>query len=193
MKVCIDVFTKRHAWWMYKYGFKCVNGKNGEYYTTKVESDEAKRIERICRRKRLKYRQYEERWSRSSNYRANFFKAYEPPYRCRYCRKHLKKTDVFVDHIIPVGQSKTNINARMLLYLQNINNVNDVKNLAPSCEKCNKLKGDKMGFWVIRGILGKYTFYWILRYFFILVFIFGVILFILSPDNFLRLVFSFFQ
>jgi hypothetical protein len=67
-----------------------------------------------------------------------------------------------IDHIVPIAQVKKNTNARMLLYLQGISEVNDVRNLAPSCKKCNNKKDQKLGIWFIRGIFGKYKIYWII-------------------------------
>ena len=41
--------------------------------------------------------------------------------------------------------------------------VNDPKNLAPACSRCNKMKGAKGGIWLIRAKLGSYKWYWVLK------------------------------
>ena len=65
-----------------------------------------------------------------------------------------------VDHLIPVARAKKGGFARQMLKEEGIANVNDVRNLVPSCRRCNRRKGTKMGVWYIRGILGKYPVYW---------------------------------
>lgn len=191
MKVCVDIFPKKKMHWMNAYDFKEVQGRHGLYYTVKLDNEDAKKIIRVCRRKSIKFRTYEERWQRSSNYRSEFFKAYAPPYRCRYCRKFLKKEYMVIDHIVPVEQTKKNMNARMLLYIQGIDNVNHVRNLAPSCRKCNTKKGDKMGTWVLKGIMGKYPAYWAVRKAIWIMFFIGILIVLCQSMNFFESILSF--
>lgn len=148
---------------MKKYNIKSKPGPYGSYFTIEANAKERKDIERKAKRCGIKYRVYDKKWDRSSDYRSEFFKHNSEPFRCRYCNKKLKKNEVVVDHIIPVGKVKKNSFARTLLYIQGISTVNDYRNLAPACNKCNKKKSDQMGFWIIRGFLGKYRLYWILR------------------------------
>lgn len=44
-----------------------------------------------------------------------------------------------------------------------IANVNDVRNLAPACRRCNIKKGRKAGIWIVKAIVGKYEIYWMIR------------------------------
>ena len=44
-----------------------------------------------------------------------------------------------------------------------IANVNDVRNLAPACRRCNIKKGRKAGIWIVKAIVGKYEIYWVIR------------------------------
>ena len=74
----------------------------------------------------------------------------------------MKKEYLVVDHLVPVAKTKKSTLARNLLYVRGIDNVNDWRNLAPSCYRCNSRKSDKMGLWYIRGILGRYELYWVL-------------------------------
>lgn len=97
-----------------------------------------------------------------------------------------------VDHIIPVDKAKSSTKAKNLLALQGIKNVNDVKNLAPSCYDCNSRKGAKMGLWFIRGILGKYKWFWIVKnifLFFILILIMYILYYsLICNDEFLNFI-----
>lgn len=143
----IDIFGEPPSW------LKCekVNGPYGTYYRTRATREEARKI---TRRLHVKYRVYDERWARSEDYRQRFFASNRPPYRCVYCGRPLGKY-IQVDHIIPVGQTVKNPYARMLLEMRRIDNVNDPRNLAPSCAKCNRAKSDHIGLWPLRAWAGK--------------------------------------
>ena len=66
-----------------------------------------------------------------------------------------------IKRVLPVAKVKKNKNhARLLLKLKGIEDVNDLKNLVASCDKCNSTKRDKMGVWLIKAWIGKYDFYW---------------------------------
>ena len=67
-----------------------------------------------------------------------------------------------VDHIYPVYLAKTGKN--LWMRIAGIEDVNDVRNLAPACRRCNLKKVSKAGIWLIRGILGRYQIYWLLRW-----------------------------
>ena len=61
-----------------------------------------------------------------------------------------------------------------------IDNVNDVRNLAPACRKCNIKKGRKTGIWIIKAIVGKYELYWVIRRIFQLVFLALIVLLVIK-------------
>lgn len=85
-----------------------------------------------------------------------------------------------IDHIVPVGAVKKDIkNARAYLKIQGIDNVNDVRNLAASCQRCNASKRDKMGIWLFRAWIGKFRIYWTLRFAIRLLLFVSVLLFVL--------------
>lgn len=44
-----------------------------------------------------------------------------------------------------------------------IRDVNDPRNLVPSCAKCNSHKSAKMGLWIARGKIGQLTWLWMIR------------------------------
>lgn len=153
-KICIDLFTDRVLPWMKSYPFKKVDGPRGLYYTIEVSPQQKKDVLKRVARSHIRCRWYEKRWARSSGYRESFFRENPPPYRCRYCGRKLSKDRLVVDHVVPVAQAKKSKVARYLLTRRGIQNVNDTRNLAPSCFKCNRRKSDKLGIWYIRGRFG---------------------------------------
>lgn len=133
--------------------------KQGNYFINcyiKKPKKEIKRLKKIG----VKYSCYKVEFERASNYRNVFFARTKGPYMCRYCHRPLTKDKIYVDHVIPVSKTQKSAFARILLAIKGCNNVNDICNLAPACQKCNLKKSDKMGLWVIRGWLGKYSLYW---------------------------------
>ncbi len=81
-----------------------------------------------------------------------------------------------VDHIVPVHAVQTSPKARFYLQMLGCSTVNDIKNLAPSCPRCNKRKGSKMGVWVWKGIMGRHMLYWVFVYIFRILFLAGMLL-----------------
>lgn len=163
-QICIDLYTEKTYYWMTQYPLKKQTGIKWSYYTITTDKKNVGEITKNALKSHIKFNCYEKQWSRSSNYRVEFFKCYSPPFRCRYCNRKLTPDKVVVDHIVPVSKAKKSQNARHKLTIHGIKDVNDPKNLAPSCESCNKRKGNKMGLWYIRGILGKYKAYWVACY-----------------------------
>lgn len=165
-RYCIDVYVKRPRIFMWKYEFKRIgNKKKYHYYQTKLTRRKKEKLLRKLNRRQIRYRCYEERWGRSSDYRKNFLNAYEKPYRCRYCNRRLTEETMVIDHIIPVGAVKKDIkHARAYLNMQGMETVNDVRNLAASCQRCNASKRDKMGIWLFRAWIGKFRIYWLIRF-----------------------------
>lgn len=138
-------------------------GKN--MYRIQAEERKEHKIRRICRRRHYELkRTYPENLGRSDHYRRDFFSYYPRPlggYRCRYCHRRIPDKKLCIDHIYPVYRAKTGND--FWLRLLRIDDVNDVRNLAPACRRCNTKKGRNAGIWVLRAILGKYEAYWILR------------------------------
>mgnify|MGYP000850130085 CR=1 FL=1 len=158
----VNAYAYNHMKWMDKYNYTVKSNLYGAYFAFKVNENDKKMLLKQLKRHHIKYNIYDKKWERSSNYREQFFKYNCGPYRCRYCNKKISKSNVIVDHLYPIAAGKYRPNTRILLYMRNISNVNDVKNLVPSCYKCNSKKSDKLGLWYIRGILGKYKIYWII-------------------------------
>lgn len=165
-RYCYDVFPQSNTnivkmqKVMERHGFRQKENQYGIYFHIEVDGMDTAHIARILKRYKYKYRRYEKRWERNSNYRDQFFKYNHGPYHCAYCGKKLKTKDIEVDHLIPVAQTKKNFWAKFLLSIKAINNVNNPRNLVASCHKCNQKKLDKMGFWVLRGTLGRHKLFW---------------------------------
>lgn len=155
-ELCFDLFTNRYLKWMQPYHPKRIDNRGNPYYTIVVPYADRRKIIWKARLRGIRFRYYEKRWSRSTNYREAFFQNNRPPYFCRYCNRPLTANTMVIDHIVPVAKAKTSPYARMILSWQGIDDVNDVRNLAPSCRQCNSKKSDKMGLWCLEGWLGKY-------------------------------------
>lgn len=117
--------------------------------------------------------EYEETWLlpgkdayiRDSHYRKEFLQTKKHEWTiCAYCGLPKRTKNITVDHIIPVDKVKKSQYAKWLLKIFHIDNVNDKKNLAGACRKCNSKKGTKMGLWVLRGFIGKSSVVWIVRW-----------------------------
>lgn len=130
--------------------------------------DELKRVVRFCRRRLLPYHVSDDRMERKSGYRNRFLRETRGIlgtrlYLCAYCGKPLGASRLSVDHIIPVKQASSSRFYRRLLTWRRIRTVNDVRNLAPSCVRCNLRKSARGGWWVIRGIFGRHWWWVLLR------------------------------
>ena len=177
MKI-IDIYTERVPKWMKEYSLEKQENQYGTFYKTKLTNKQAAKLERQLTRRKIRFRSYDENLERSSNYRSVFFHNNKPPYRCRYCHKKITGKELEVDHIIPVSKAKKDVKVRTLMLVTGIHNINDPKNLAPSCISCNRRKSDNTGLWYVRGILGKYNLYWTFIKIFKLAFI-GILLFLI--------------
>ncbi len=162
-------YIKRNPRFFKKYGFKYeATGPHSGKWEHTVPEKWLPKIKRYCKKHGYEYMHYDEKYARSSNYRSEFFKHNKPKlfrrYQCAYCSKLLKKKDVTVDHLIPIGKVKYKISWRIIMHLCGIFNINSYRNLVCACEKCNSKKSDKTGFWLIRGALGKHLWFWIIFY-----------------------------
>ena len=160
-----EIYIQPDSRWFAKSKLRRIGATEHTDGSFSISAEDKGYITKVCDRYRLKCIWYRKEWTRSSNYRYTFFRFNKPPYRCRYCHKRLSKDKVEVDHLIPVGMAKKYGYARFLLRIRGIKNVNDSRNLVPSCHKCNERKRDRIFGWYIRGLLGKYKLYWFIRYF----------------------------
>ena len=87
-------------------------------------------------------------------------------YVCAYCGKLVRKKNMEVDHCIPVHSAKTNVFVRNYIRLLGLfqskeereEGINGTWNLVAACSNCNGEKSSKTGFWIVRGIIGRYLF-----------------------------------
>lgn len=138
--------------------------KGTNFYWEKSMSDDcldkAKEIKRFCRRRLLHCSIIDDSMERSTHYRSDYLKKHKGLfgtglYFCAYCHSPVRKHKMTVDHIVSVYNARTNKKYRRLLERLSIQNVNDVRNLAASCFKCNSRKSSDGGFWIVRGYFGK--------------------------------------
>lgn len=112
------------------------------------------------------------RFTRNDSYRQTFLRGKRglfgtrSLYCCSYCGRLLTRTQMQVDHCIPVEGAKSSRFVRTYIRLVGLfsdkktreQGINGLWNLVPSCPKCNNKKSDKRGLWVVRGIIGRYLF-----------------------------------
>lgn len=111
------------------------------------------------------------RFRRSENYRKKFLSRRKGlfgsrVYVCAYCGKLITERGMQVDHCIPVDAAKqsgfTRLYIRVLGLFQKpqdrADGINGLWNLVPSCPVCNGNKSNQTGFWVIRGMIGRFLF-----------------------------------
>ncbi len=161
---CNDKQRKKYRWKLRRYGLSY----DGEKYTGNLSKRRYNHLRSFCSQNHLRIRIDNGYGDRGTNYRQTYFKANKPFYRdlycCAYCGRIMRKRDITVDHIYPINQVRASIKLQNYLKRHGIANVNDEKNLTPSCPRCNKQKSDKMGSWIIRGKIGKIQLLWWLRW-----------------------------
>lgn len=129
---------------------------------------EVKRWRMYARKAGLFFECHDSRYERNSTYRSDFFRAYPPFYKdryfCVYCGRLLNPQRLEVDHIISVHAAADTMAGKRMLKRRKIEDVNDVRNLAASCRRCNRKKGSRLYGWVFRGYLGKSNKYQVVRW-----------------------------
>lgn len=133
--------------------------ENGKWRLQTSDDSHIEEILRFCKRKFLHIECIEDKYVRSTDYRKNFLQNYEKKdgryLRCAYCGRKLTVANMTVDHIIPIDKVQHKQKYRALMRLLGIKNINDIKNLTPACEKCNKKKGRKLKGFYLNGITGR--------------------------------------
>ena len=138
---------------------------HGQVWTADLTEAEARRVRRLAGRRHVFCHIYDMRYVRSDNYRQRFIRAFPPKhgkYRCVYCGRWVKTRDMTVDHVIPVyGVKRSHF---MRWKIRHYTDINDLRNLVPSCRRCNLKKGESTSFvWRWRARLGKHALYWRIR------------------------------
>lgn len=161
-----NIYNYRYDLYSNGFEFNKRSGNNS-FYEQMMSETSSKAWESFCRQNKLTCNVIPEQYTRSADYRKEYFKqavpAVEAKYRCAYCGKKLVYRDVTVDHIIPVNKMSYNKSARIIASRLGIENVNDPKNLVSACRKCNSKKGTKMGAWLWKGFFGKSEALWKIR------------------------------
>ena len=124
---------------------------------------------RKAREDKFVFNSAEKSFRRSTDYREKFVEANPGPWRCRYCHGKIDfEEQLTVDHVVPVDAvdpfgtypAWKRAAAHRLLGRIGARSVNDQINLAACCKRCNSSKGNRMGFWVVRGLLGSHAWFW---------------------------------
>lgn len=148
---------------------------DGVEYSGIVREKTLHRIKKYCSIHKYRFRIENNLGRRGSDYRRRYFIMNKPvfhdKYICVYCGKLLKKDDVTIDHLYPIGKASKSISYQKKLNRRGLKNINDGKNLVSACYKCNALKGTDTGIWILKGKIGLIYPLWIVRYFFRLVII----------------------
>lgn len=107
-------------------------------------------------------------FNRSTNYRADYLKKHKGffgIYACAYCGKLITRGEMQVDHIYPVNGSASKLSGKVFVTVGSIlgglqmkEGVNGNWNKTAACARCNNIKSDSAGTWVLRGYLGRILF-----------------------------------
>lgn len=179
MEIFFDIYAKKEEKWMKRYNILPIKGRYGNYYSVVLDNyADKKKLEKKLKYRHIRYRCYEKRYSRSFDYRQKFITENPPPYKCRYCNKDIDTENMVVDHVIPISKVKNTGYGRNMMNLLDIKDINDTKNLVPSCIRCNMKKDNHIGFWPVKAALGKYKTYWVVHD--IALFIFFVMMAVLA-------------
>ena len=148
----------RFSLWWKRYIFNPRSNGRGFYEKKDCSKWEKNKMFHFCRRRKLSLNAVPTQYTRSRNYRNEFFsknKTVSGRYRCAYCGRKLAREKITIDHIFPVHCREEYPAVRRRAALFGIRGSNDLKNLVPACRRCNLRKGPRMGWWIIKGFLGR--------------------------------------
>lgn len=184
----VDIHATKYSnnKWMRKIDATKQQSNKTIFWKAKIPESQKKKTQKILKKSHVRAVWYKKEWGRASNYRNIFLRSSKGPYRCRYCNKLLKSSKMQVDHIVPIDKMKKSTCTRKIMKLFGITNVNDPKNLASACSKCNARKGNNGGIWIVRGYLGQFRLYWIFLRIVQLIIILGLFLMVLFVWEYLQ-------
>lgn len=131
--------------------------------------DRIEKLAEIAEKKRWTFDTTETQWTRDPYTRDKFFRTHNDGkpdeygknkagkkvgfYRCAYCGKLVEKSQVEVDHIVPVNAVRANDSIyRDFLKDLGCESVNDSRNLVAACRECNQKKGASVDLkWIKAG------------------------------------------
>ncbi len=158
-----------------KAGFKFSSGR---YLKLVPQTTDLKKYSVWCKKRGLSFSWNKKKYTRNTSYRSKYFRnnygiLHSSIFLCAYCGKPIRKKKVVVDHLVSIKSCQENRIAKLYIKLFCNDDVNDIKNLVPSCKKCNLKKGTDTGLWWLLGKLGKHRVFW---YFILLTSLFSIIL-----------------
>ena len=138
---------------------------DGESHVGLLSARAYRRAAAYCERERIRYRLDNGFGDRGAGYRRAFFAAHPPhtragKYYCAYCGRKMARRAMTVDHIWPVDAASKDPAVQRRLRRMGCRSVNDPRNLAAACRRCNERKGAKTGWWVARGMIGRHPAVW---------------------------------
>lgn len=151
-------------------GRKFTKSRNGaRLFKAELTAGEYRKLQRLSRSyPGIRYMLDNSFSGRGRDYRQRFIEK-NPPYLggryfCSYCGKLIKLREMTVDHLYPVKKGSRSVRLQKKLKRAGFKDINDIRNLVPACEACNKKKGTKTGRWILRGRIGRNRWYWQLRW-----------------------------
>ena len=105
--ICFEVFpkggnvNKMRRYLVDRHCFTEKENKYGVFFTTEVPAMDAWQTKMMLTRRGYKYRSFDRRYERSTNYRKIFFDNNHGPYYCAYCGKILSAQEKAFIVIIP--------------------------------------------------------------------------------------------
>lgn len=173
----VEIITGRRFPFDKFQGVKQVSAK--KYLIKNLTKKEAKRFVRKARLHLFYAYYYDQIWERGKGYKKKWIiKNPADTYRCVYCHRKIPYKSITIDHVVPIHAAKQSRILQYILKARGFDNIDDERNLVPSCWRCNSLKGKSTSMiWIIKAFLGRYTFYWILFYAFCAFLVFSLLYF----------------
>lgn len=154
----------RFSLWWKRYIFNPRSNGRG-FYEKDCSKWEKNKMFHFCRRRKLSLDAVPTQYTRSRNYRNEFLqkiKQYPGDTGARTAEENWQGEDHNRPYF-PVHCMEEYPAVRRRAALFGIRGSNDLKNLVPACRRCNLRKGTQMGWWIIKGFLGRTWWYWPVR------------------------------
>ncbi len=152
--------TYPHRWYLWGHGFKYDKKKNA--WNKTADYDRIKKYIRFAEKNRLRYEFVSNRTQRNKGYKRNWLDenpSWHGLYLCTYCGWPVTEKRITVDHIVPVQYAKTS-----LKFERSGKDINSLDNLCGACARCNRIKSDKAGLWVVQGKIFRHRMLRIIRF-----------------------------
>lgn len=145
--------------------------KEARVYTAQVTRNEFDRLSEFAHEQNMTVKLINGFTARQVDCRERFFKSYKQKdvtwrgtfYRCVYCGRKYDRSKIEVDHLYPVDAVQKDPKLQTKLKLKGWDSVNDMRNLVPACKRCNRSKSNKLGWWIVKGTIGRHEVFWKIR------------------------------